>query len=183
MWKGGQWSQHFSSSSLQVNIETCLFRHFGPQKEKFSQGVTALQLLPSGKFLLGTGEGVVAEVTGAPHFKKLRTARMPGAVTSVALRGSGNQVWASHTHTHTHTHTTHTHTPHTHTHSHTHSLTHSHCHTLSVLQFFIGMATAQMYQFEYESFSSSLIGSCHNSAVTDIVFPRSVADPPPPRRL
>ena len=91
----------------------------------------------------------------------------------------------SHTHTHTHIHT-HTHTPHTHTH-HTHTLTHTLTHsltlshTLSVLQFFIGMATAQMYQFEYESFSSSLIGSCHNSAVTDIVFPRSVADPPTPQ--
>ena len=97
-------TEHFFSS-LQVNIETCLFRHFGPQKEKFSQGVTALQMLPSGKFLLGTGEGVVAEVTGAPHFKRLRTSRVPGAVTSVTLRGSGNQVWASHTHTHTHTHT------------------------------------------------------------------------------
>ena len=134
VWEGGQWSQRFSSSSLQVNIETCLFRHFGPQKEKFSQGVTALQLLPSGKFLLGTGEGVVAEVTGAPHFKRLRTARMPGAITSVALRGSGNQVWASHTHTHTHTHThshSHTHHPHPHTptHTHTHTHTHSHCHT------------------------------------------------------
>ena len=137
-----------------MNIETCLFRHFGPQKEKFSQGVSALQMLPSGKFLLGTGEGVVAEVTEAPHFKRLRTGRVPGAVTSVTLRGSGNQVWVSHTHTHRHTHML----------------------TLSALQFFVGMATAQMYQFEYESFRSSLIGSCHNSAITDIVFPRSVAD-------
>ena len=135
-----------------MNIETSLFRHFGPQKEKFSQGVSALQMLPSGKFLLGTGEGVVAEVTGAPHFKRLRTGRVPGAVTSVTLRGSGNQVCMGLTHTHTH------------------------MLTLSALQFFVGTATAQMYQFEYESFSSSLIGSCHNSAVTDIVFPRSVAD-------
>ena len=112
-------------------------------------------MLPSGKFLLGTGEGVVAEVTGAPHFKRLRTGRVPGAVTSVTLRGSGNQVCMGLTHTHTHRHT--------------------HMLTLSALQFFVGTATAQMYQFEYESFNSSLIGSCHNSAVTDIVFPRSVA--------
>ena len=77
---------------LQVNIETYLFRHFGPQKDKFSQGVTALQLLPSGNLLLGTGEGVVAEVRGAPHFRRVRTSRVPGAITSVALRGSGNQV-------------------------------------------------------------------------------------------
>ena len=68
-------------------------------------------MLPSGKFLLGTGEGVVAEVTGAPHFKRLRTGRVPGAVTSVTLRGSGNQVWVSHTPTHRHTQT------HTHAHS------------------------------------------------------------------
>lgn len=78
--------------SLQVNIETYLFRHFGPQKDKFSQGVTALQLLPSGNLLLGTGDGVVAEVRGAPHFRRVRTSRVPGAITSVALRGSGNQV-------------------------------------------------------------------------------------------
>jgi len=114
-----------------VNIETYLFRHFGPQKDKFSQGVTALQLLPSGNLLLGTGDGVVAEVRGAPHFRRVRTSRVPGAITSVALRGSGNQ-------------------------------------------FFVGMATAQMYQFEFADFSSTLLSSCHHSAVTDIVFPQSV---------
>ena len=71
---------------------THLIRYFGPQKEKFSQGITALQLLPSGDLLCGTGEGVVAVLHGAPSFKRVRSGKVAGAVTSVALRGSGNQV-------------------------------------------------------------------------------------------
>ena len=84
------------------------------------------------------------------------------------------------THHTQHTPTTHQPDMHKQTHAHggacTRMHTRTHMLTLSALQFFVGMATAQMYQFEYESFSSFLIGSCHNSAVTDIVFPRSVAD-------
>ena len=77
-------------------ISTRLFRHFGPQQNKFSQGITALQLLPSGNLLLGIGEGKVIEVTGAPHFKKVRAVKVPGPVSSVVLTGSsGSQV--SHT--------------------------------------------------------------------------------------
>ena len=73
-------------------MSTHLIRHFGPEKDKFSQGVTALQLLPSGDLLLGTGEGVVTILHGAPGFKRVRSAKVAGAVTSVTLRGSENQV-------------------------------------------------------------------------------------------
>ena len=75
-----------------MNLKTCLIRYFGPQKEKFSQGVTALQLLSSGNLLLGTGEGSVAELKGAPSFKRVRSEKVAGAITSVSLRGSGSQV-------------------------------------------------------------------------------------------
>ena len=142
----------------QVNIGTCLFRHFGPQKEKFSLGVTTLKLLPSGNLLLGTGDGRVAELSTPPKglyslslslsltasisltdtgdrkqqskavFKKLRSTKIPGAVTSVALRGRGSQ-------------------------------------------FFVGTARGQVYQVNFEDFSSTLVGSCHYDEVTDIVFP------------
>ena len=59
---------YMSSSivALQVNISTYLFRHFGPQKDKFSLGVIALKLLPSGNLLLGTGEGKIAEISTPP---------------------------------------------------------------------------------------------------------------------
>lgn len=61
-------------------------------------------------------------------FKKLRTTCVPGAVTSVALRGRGNQ-------------------------------------------FFVGTGRGQMYQVNFEDFSSTLLSSCHYKEVTDVVFP------------
>ena len=174
-----------------MNISTCLFRHFGPQKEKFSLGVITLKLLPSGNLLLGTGEGKIAEIStppkgmyttgpvinfvykipfysifcfqrcqisnleGAPKicqfilylsmfsysdmgdrkqqqskamFKKLRVTKLPGAVTSLALRGHGNQ-------------------------------------------FYAGTARGQMYQVNFEDFSHTMVSSCHYNEVTDVVFP------------
>lgn len=76
---------------LQVNINTKLLRHFGPQKEKLSLGVTSIQLLPSEDLLVGTGDGTIAVMRGAPSFKLLKSAKVVGEVTSVVLRGSGNQ--------------------------------------------------------------------------------------------
>ena len=119
-------------SLSQVNIVTRLFSQYGPQKDKYSLGVTAIQLLPSGNILIGTGEGRIAEITGAPHFKKVRSCKTPGGVTSIALRGSGSE-------------------------------------------FYVGTGLSQMLKFQFNDFSSpELISSCHYSAVTDIVFPRSV---------
>lgn len=61
-------------------------------------------------------------------FKKLRMIKLPGAVTSLALRGHGNQ-------------------------------------------FFVGTNRGQMYQVNFEDFSSTLVSSCHYKEVTDVVFP------------
>lgn len=79
--------------SAQVSIETTLIRNFGPQKKKYSQGVTCIQHLPTGSFLLGTGEGMLIESTGAPNFRRTRATKFPAPITSIALRGSGNQVY------------------------------------------------------------------------------------------
>lgn len=61
-------------------------------------------------------------------FKKLRTTSVPGAVTSVALRGRGSQ-------------------------------------------FYVGTTKGQVYQVNFDDFSSSLVSSCHYNEVTDVVFP------------
>lgn len=45
---------------LTVNISTCLFNTFGPQKDKYSLGISALELLPSGSVMVSSGDGVVA---------------------------------------------------------------------------------------------------------------------------
>jgi hypothetical protein len=79
--------------AVQVCIETTLIREFGPQKKKYSLGITVVQTHPSGNFLLGTGEGLLAEASGAPHFKKLRSAKFPMSITSIAVLGSGNHVF------------------------------------------------------------------------------------------
>lgn len=48
---------------LTVNIITCLFNTFGPAKDKYSLGISALELLPSpGSILVGSGDGMVAVV-------------------------------------------------------------------------------------------------------------------------
>lgn len=70
-----------------MNTQTNIIRQYGPQKNKFSQGITCIHQLLSGNFLLGTGDGHVVETTGAPNFKKVRsTTKLPGNVTSVILR-------------------------------------------------------------------------------------------------
>ena len=103
-------------------MKTRLFRHYGPQKEKFSQGIQALQILKTGDVLVGAGDGTVAllksrtykriryrtegggSLVMIDHVKYLhyhrvlqfflccRTAKVDGGVTSLTLRGAGHQV-------------------------------------------------------------------------------------------
>ena len=44
---------------------------YGPEKDKYSQGVTSLALLWTGEILVGAGDGTVALVKG-DKFKKIR---------------------------------------------------------------------------------------------------------------
>ena len=60
-----------SGDVLRINTNTCYVKDFGPQKEKFSLGIKSLQVLPSGNILLGTGDGVVAELE-VSTYKKLK---------------------------------------------------------------------------------------------------------------
>ena len=79
--------------SAQVNIATRLFSQYGPMKDKYSLGVTAIHLLPSGNLLIGTGDGRIVENTGAPHFKRVRSCKVAGGITSIALRGNGSEFY------------------------------------------------------------------------------------------
>ena len=78
---------------VQVNIATSLFSNYGPMKDKYSLGVTAIHLLPSGNLLIGTGEGRIVESTGAPHFKRVRSCKVAGGITSITLRGNGSEFY------------------------------------------------------------------------------------------
>jgi WD40 repeat protein len=74
----------------------CLGRF--PSKNLFSLGVTSLELLKNGKLLVGAGDGSLVEMTtnskGEPTRSKDRSAKLEGAVTSIALRGEGHQFFA-----------------------------------------------------------------------------------------
>ncbi|KAI8512301.1 Cilia- and flagella-associated protein 52 [Branchiostoma belcheri] len=89
-----------SGDILAINTKTKLFQHYGPEKDKFSLGVTSMALLKTGNILVGGGDGTVAVVTQAVNkkdkkatFKKLanQTAKVEGGIKSVALRGEGHQ--------------------------------------------------------------------------------------------
>ncbi|XP_026877749.2 cilia- and flagella-associated protein 52 [Electrophorus electricus] len=81
-----------SGDILKVNMKTRLLTCCGPAKQKFSQGVNALKMLKTGDLLVGTGDGTFSLCSGA-NFKTIRRVELEGGVTSLALRGEGQQVF------------------------------------------------------------------------------------------
>lgn len=74
---------------LQIAYPSGLFKAIGPEKNKFSLGVTALQCLKTGDILAGAGDGKV--YTLAPNtFKPKKTLECDAEITSIALRGEGH---------------------------------------------------------------------------------------------
>ncbi|XP_054078022.1 cilia- and flagella-associated protein 52 [Rissa tridactyla] len=81
-----------SGDILQVNTHNKVMTEYGPQKKKFSSGVTALLVLKTGDLIVGTGGGVVALCKGS-NYKIMKQIQVHGAVTSLTLRGQGHQVF------------------------------------------------------------------------------------------
>ncbi|PAA77121.1 hypothetical protein BOX15_Mlig016849g2, partial [Macrostomum lignano] len=91
---------------LGINMESRLFQHIGPEKEKFSLGVTAIALLETGEFLIGAGDGTVqimrASEQAAPGGKKAlkfvktkKQQKLESGVTSISLRGRGHEFFVA----------------------------------------------------------------------------------------
>ncbi|XP_030062176.1 cilia- and flagella-associated protein 52 [Microcaecilia unicolor] len=77
---------------LSINVKSKLLNAYGPEKEKFSQGITALAVLKTGDFLVGSGDGKVSLCKGTA-FKAVKTVHLQGTVNSIALRGQGHQFY------------------------------------------------------------------------------------------
>ncbi|XP_042311141.1 cilia- and flagella-associated protein 52 isoform X2 [Sceloporus undulatus] len=75
---------------LKINTESTLMSDYGPAKEKFSLGVTALLLLKTGDLVIGTGTGIVAHCSGS-NYKVKKKVQLQGAITSITPRGQGHQ--------------------------------------------------------------------------------------------
>jgi len=58
---------------LAINMVTNTFQLIGPEKDRFSQGVTSLVALPSGEFVVGAGDGTICVVGGmGTRFKRTK---------------------------------------------------------------------------------------------------------------
>ncbi|KAJ3614522.1 hypothetical protein NHX12_018094 [Muraenolepis orangiensis] len=79
-----------SGDILKVNLKARMLNSCGPVK-RFSQGVNALKILKSGEILVGSGDGWFTLCDGA-NFKTIKRVQLEGSVTSIALRGEGQQL-------------------------------------------------------------------------------------------
>ncbi|XP_069606735.1 cilia- and flagella-associated protein 52 [Ranitomeya imitator] len=75
---------------LKVNTKNKLLSSCGPQKDRFSLGVTALALMKTGEFIIGSGDGKLS-LCKAPNYKAVKRVNLQGAVNSITLRGQGHQ--------------------------------------------------------------------------------------------
>ncbi|KAM3922864.1 cilia- and flagella-associated protein 52 [Leptodactylus fuscus] len=75
---------------LKVNTKTKLLNSCGPQKDRFSLGVTSLTLLKTGEFIIGSGDGKLS-ICKEPNYKAVKRVKLQGAVNSITLRGQGHQ--------------------------------------------------------------------------------------------
>uniref|UniRef100_A0A9J7XT27 Cilia- and flagella-associated protein 52 n=2 Tax=Cyprinus carpio TaxID=7962 RepID=A0A9J7XT27_CYPCA len=80
-----------SGDILKVNLKTMLLNSCGPVKQKFSKGVNTLKVLKTGDLLVGSGDGMLSLCSGG-NFKTINV-QLEGGVTSVTLRGDGQQFY------------------------------------------------------------------------------------------
>uniref|UniRef100_A0A8B9LUC0 Cilia- and flagella-associated protein 52 n=1 Tax=Astyanax mexicanus TaxID=7994 RepID=A0A8B9LUC0_ASTMX len=75
-----------SGDILKVNLKSRLMNSCGPVKQKFSKGVNTLKMLRTGDLLVGSGDGAFSLFRECVLMQGL-------SVTSVALRGEGQQMF------------------------------------------------------------------------------------------
>uniref|UniRef100_A0AAR2J7L3 Cilia- and flagella-associated protein 52 n=1 Tax=Pygocentrus nattereri TaxID=42514 RepID=A0AAR2J7L3_PYGNA len=81
-----------SGDIMKVNLKSRLLSSCGPVKQKFSKGVNALKMLKTGDLLVGSGDGAFS-LCSSNNFKIIKRVELEGGVSSVALRGEGQQVF------------------------------------------------------------------------------------------
>ncbi|XP_041640015.1 cilia- and flagella-associated protein 52 [Cheilinus undulatus] len=81
-----------SGDIMKINLEKRLMADYGPLKAKFSLGVSALRTLKSGDLLVGSGSGTFT-LCSRTNFKSLKEVQLEKGVTSIALRGEGQQFY------------------------------------------------------------------------------------------
>lgn len=78
-----------SGDLLQITYPNGLFKSIGPEKNKYSLGISSLQSLKTGDLLCGTGDGKLL-LLDTKTFKPKKTIQCDSEITSIALRGDGH---------------------------------------------------------------------------------------------
>ncbi|XP_054461063.1 cilia- and flagella-associated protein 52 [Anoplopoma fimbria] len=79
-----------SGDIMKINLKTGLLSDCGPAKEKYSMGVNVIRILKCGDLLVGSGSGTFTLCSGT-KFKTLKKVQLEKGVTSIAIRGEGQQ--------------------------------------------------------------------------------------------
>ncbi|KAM7008827.1 cilia- and flagella-associated protein 52 [Tautogolabrus adspersus] len=79
-----------SGDIMKINLEKRLMADCGPVKTKYSLGVSVIRTLKSGDLLVGSGSGTFT-LCSRTNFKTLKEVQLEKGVTSIALRGEGQQ--------------------------------------------------------------------------------------------
>ncbi|GLD64997.1 cilia- and flagella-associated protein 52 [Lates japonicus] len=79
-----------SGDIMKINLKTGLLSDCGPVKTKYSLGVNVIRILKSGNLLVGSGSGTFT-LCSKTNFKTLKEVQLEKGVTSIAIRGEGQQ--------------------------------------------------------------------------------------------
>uniref|UniRef100_A0A8D0AV03 Cilia- and flagella-associated protein 52 n=1 Tax=Sander lucioperca TaxID=283035 RepID=A0A8D0AV03_SANLU len=79
-----------SGDIMKINLKTGLLSDCGPVKAKYSLGVNVIRILKSGDLLVGSGSGTFT-LCSRTNFKTLKKVQLEKGVTSIAIRGEGQQ--------------------------------------------------------------------------------------------
>ncbi|XP_034544788.1 cilia- and flagella-associated protein 52 [Notolabrus celidotus] len=79
-----------SGDIMKINMKTGLLTNCGPVKTKYSLGVNVLRALKTGDLLVGSGSGTFT-LCSRTNFKIHKEVQLEKGVTSIALRGEGQQ--------------------------------------------------------------------------------------------
>uniref|UniRef100_UPI0037E89E24 cilia- and flagella-associated protein 52 n=1 Tax=Semicossyphus pulcher TaxID=241346 RepID=UPI0037E89E24 len=83
-----------SGDIMKINLKTGLLIDCGPEKTKYSLGVNVIRTLKSGDLLVGSGSGTFT-LCSRTNFKIHKEVQLEKGVTSIALRGEGQQFFVA----------------------------------------------------------------------------------------
>jgi len=140
-----------SGDLLKINMQTCKLINCGPEKEKFTRGVTDIKMLSNGNLVVANGAGNVALVKSSNHkkYNKIREFKVDTkqcgscSISSIALRGNGHEIFVG---------------------------------TTQAEIYKLGLSGNEAACGDQAKWSGEMVVSCHHNKVHDIAFYQGTSD-------